>query len=155
MISLFKKKEVKELNAPIKGELISLDNVPDKVFSERMMGDGVAINPIDNTLYAPCDGTIVMVASTKHALGLKTANHIEILIHVGLETVNLNGKGLDVLCKVNQKVKQGTPLLKIDLDYMNSNNINLVTPIIITSKNNFEVLNNTLVDNSTPIIEIL
>lgn len=155
MINIFKKKDVKELNAPIKGELVSLDNVPDKVFSDRLMGDGVAIKPLDNTIYAPCDGQIVMIANSKHALGLKTSNDIEILIHVGLETVNLNGKGLDVLCRLNQRVKQGTPLLKIDLDYMHSNNINLITPLIITSHNNIEVLNNTLVDNSTPIIEIV
>ncbi len=133
MLSLFKKKKFKELYAPVVGESLSLDCVPDQVFASRMMGEGIAFKFEGETICAPCDAEVVLVAKTKHAIGLE-ANGLEILIHVGLDTVNLNGQGFECCVKVGDKVKRGESLLKVDRNYMNSKNINLLTPMIITSK---------------------
>ncbi|SJZ49967.1 PTS sugar transporter subunit IIA [Anaerorhabdus furcosa] len=133
MFTIFGKKKIKELHAPVIGESVNLDNVPDQVFASRMMGEGMAFKFKGDTICSPCDAEVILIAKTKHAIGLN-ANGIEILIHVGLDTVNLNGQGFEVEVKVGDKVKQGDVLLKIDRSYMESQNMNLLTPMIITSK---------------------
>ncbi|MFE3894149.1 MULTISPECIES: PTS glucose transporter subunit IIA [unclassified Priestia] len=97
------------------------------------MGDGFAIEPTNNILVSPINGEVVSIFPTKHAIGLKTDQDLELLIHVGLETVNLNGKEFTCLIKEGEKVTQGTPLLKIDLNYIKENAKLLVTPIIFTN----------------------
>lgn len=133
MFNIFRKKEVKELHAPVVGECLDLDSVPDQVFASGMMGEGMAFKFEGDTISCPCDAEVILIAKTKHAIGLN-ASGIEILIHVGLDTVNLNGQGFDVFVKVGDKVRQGDTLLKIDRSYMESKNIDLITPMIITSK---------------------
>ncbi|AEN88375.1 Phosphoenolpyruvate-dependent sugar phosphotransferase system EIIABC [Priestia megaterium WSH-002] len=118
---------------PFDGYIVPLEGVPDAVFSSKMMGDGFAIEPTNNTLVSPINGEVVSIFPTKHAIGLKTDHDLELLIHVGLETVNLNGKGFTCLIKEGEKVTQGTPLLKIDLNYIKENAKSLVTPIIFTN----------------------
>ncbi|MEW4277897.1 PTS glucose transporter subunit IIA [Priestia megaterium] len=118
---------------PFDGYIVPLEEVPDAVFSSKMMGDGFAIEPTNNTLVSPINGEVVSIFPTKHAIGLKTDQGLELLIHVGLETVNLNGKGFTCLIKEGEKVTQGTPLLKIDLNYIKENAKSLVTPIIFTN----------------------
>ncbi|MFV0479037.1 MAG: PTS glucose transporter subunit IIA [Anaerorhabdus sp.] len=136
----FRKKKVLECNilAPVDGNCISIESVPDKVFASKMLGDGVAFDFTGDTIYAPCDGVIIMVAVTKHAVGLVAENGVEILIHIGLDTVTLAGDGFDVLVKVNERVKVGDPLVKIDRDLMDEKKINLITPLIITNGNEVE-----------------
>lgn len=143
MFKLFGKKETKQIDemiyAPVDGTCISLDDVSDKVFSSRMMGDGVAFQFDGSTLYAPMDGEIMMIAPTKHAIGMMGDNGVEILIHIGLDTVNLNGQGFDVLVKVHDKVTKGTPMVTIDHSFMKEQGMDLTTPMIITNGNNFSL----------------
>jgi len=128
------KREIdKNIYAPVVGESIPLTEVPDKVFSTKMLGDGLAFAFEGDTVYSPCDGEIIFIAKTKHAIGIKANNGLELLIHVGLDTVSLNGKGIDVLIKENAKIRAGMPLIKLDREFMKENSINLIMPLIITS----------------------
>ncbi|HEY8365024.1 MAG TPA: PTS glucose transporter subunit IIA [Haloplasmataceae bacterium] len=121
------------LLAPISGRVVSLEEVPDPVFSQKMMGDGLAIEPESNILLAPCDGEIMHVFPTKHALGILTNDGLEILIHIGLDTVNLNGKGFKSFVEENQKIIIGQKLIELDIKYLKKNAKSLITPIIITN----------------------
>ncbi|MEA4875856.1 MAG: PTS glucose transporter subunit IIA [Anaerorhabdus sp.] len=155
MLSIFKKKKSKELYAPVVGEAVSLDCVPDQVFASRMMGEGVAFKFEGETICSPCDAEVVLVAKTKHAIGLES-NGLEILIHVGLDTVNLNGQGFKLCVKVGDKVKRGESLLKIDRNYMESKNIDLLTPMVITSKDiKLNICEPTKVDLNSIVISLV
>lgn len=119
--------------SPIKGEIKPITEVPDPVFAEKMMGDGFAILPEDGLIVSPVDGTIVNLFPTKHALGIVSDGGREILIHVGIDTVKLEGKGFEALVSQDDKVKKGQPLLKVDLDYVKDNAPSIITPIIFTN----------------------
>lgn len=124
---------IEEFYSPMNGDLLPLENVPDPVFSEKMMGDGVAIIPRDGLIVSPVNGKVEHVFPTKHAIGIKSVNGLEILIHVGLETVNLQGEGFEVLVDVNQQVQQGDPLLKVDINLLEERHKEIITPMIITN----------------------
>ncbi len=117
----------------MKGELTPLSEVPDAVFSEKMMGDGFAIIPSDGTIVSPVDGTIINIFPTKHAFGILSDSGREILIHVGIDTVKLEGKGFEALVTENDRVEKGQPLLKVDLDYIEKNATAIITPVIFTN----------------------
>lgn len=138
MFNLFKKKNV-TLHALAKGQCMPIEQVPDEVFSTKMMGDGVAFRYDGDTVYSPCDGKIIMVAQTNHAVGIQASNQVEILIHAGLNSVELNGEGLTVLKKVNDKVRQGEPLIKMDRDIMKEKGIDMTTPMIITDAKGYKI----------------
>lgn len=121
--------------APITGELVDITEVPDKVFSEKMMGDGIAIKPDNGDVYAPFDGTVKMVFPTKHAIGIESEDGLELLIHFGLETVKLEGQGFDILVKENENFVLGQPLMKVDLDYIKEHAESTITPIVVTNLN--------------------
>ncbi len=127
--------EVKEalVYAPCKGDVVPLSEVKDEVFSSGAMGKGVAIKPSEGKVYAPCDATISVFFPTGHAIGLQADNGVEILIHVGMDTVNLNGKGFTPKAKVGDKVKKGDLLLEVDLKEIEKANLSTITPIIITN----------------------
>lgn len=114
------------------GKAISLSEVPDNMFSKRIIGNGIAIVPVDNIVVAPVEGEVVVVSDTKHAYAIKTDDGLEILIHIGLETVNLKGKGFTSMVSVGERVKIGTPLCKVD-DELIKADTPLYTPIIITN----------------------
>ena len=140
MFKLFKKTDdICKLLAPVNGKTIALENVPDKVFASKMMGDGMGFEYEGNTIYAPCDGKITLVANTLHAVGITSENGAEILIHIGLDTVSLNGKGFKKLINQGDKVKKGTPLIEIDRQYMKEQDINLITPMVVTNAANYEI----------------
>ncbi|WP_413376333.1 glucose-specific PTS transporter subunit IIBC [Alkalihalobacillus sp. 1P02AB] len=126
-----------EVAVPMTGEIKSITEVPDKMFAEKMMGDGFAIDPsVENgimTVTAPAAGKIVNLFPTKHAIGLETDSGKEILIHVGIDTVNLKGKGFEALIEQGQTVDQGQPLLKVDLDIVKKEATSAVTPIVFTN----------------------
>lgn len=132
MINFFKKKDEKVV-APVSGKCISIDQVNDEVFSSKAMGDGFAIIPNDHVIVSPVDGEIVLIANTKHAFGLKTKAGIEILVHIGLDTVALEGKGFTVHAKQGMKVKAGEPIIEFDQSYMKEQSIDMTTMIIFTS----------------------
>lgn len=131
-----KKAAIEEvLVAPVSGEVKMLSDVPDPVFAEKMMGDGFAIVPTEGVVVSPVKGTIVQVFHTKHAIGIRSENGLEILIHVGLETVNLNGEGFNVHVTEGQKVKPNDTLLTFDLEYISKNAKSTITPVVITNSN--------------------
>ncbi|MCK1994983.1 PTS transporter subunit EIIC [Peribacillus muralis] len=119
--------------SPIKGELKSITEVPDAVFAEKMMGDGFAILPLEGLVVSPVDGTIVNLFPTKHAIGIVSEAGREILIHVGIDTVKLEGKGFEALVAQGDKVTSGQPLLKVDLEYVKNNAASIITPIVFTN----------------------
>ena len=128
--------EVKETDiyAPGTGHIIPLSEVPDKVFSEKMMGDGIGFVPEKGEIVAPFDGTVKTIFPTKHAIGLESDTGIEVLIHIGIDTVKLNGEGFESLVDVNEPVTQGQPLMKINLAYLKEHAPSVVTPVIITNQ---------------------
>lgn len=119
--------------APITGEIKDITEVPDQVFSGKMMGDGFAIVPTEGTIVSPITGKVVNVFPTKHAIGLESKAGREVLIHVGIDTVKLEGKGFEALVKEGDQVEAGQPLLEVDLDYIKANAPSIMTPIVFTN----------------------
>lgn len=119
--------------SPIKGEIKPLSEVPDAVFSQKMMGDGFAIIPSEGTIVSPVSGTIVTFFPTKHAIGIQADSGREILIHVGIDTVKLDGEGFEALVEQGDRVEEGQPLLKVDLGYVAEHAPSIITPIIFTN----------------------
>ncbi|PLS16248.1 PTS glucose transporter subunit IIA [Bacillus sp. M6-12] len=144
---LFGKKESEpfagELAAPLTGKAVQLEDVPDPVFSQKMMGDGIAIDPAEGVVVAPVTGEIVQIFPTKHAVGIKSKDGIEILIHIGLETVAMNGEGFEAHVSQGDTVKKGDKLISFDLDLIREKAKSTVTPIIITNGDDFGGLQKT------------
>lgn len=135
MFALFKRGEIKEviLVAPFSGEVVELKNVPDHAFAQGMVGDGVALKPKSEYLLAPVAGEIVQIFPTNHTLGIKTAEGLEILIHIGIDTVKLKGCGFFPLVRVKQKVMPVDRLIKVDWSFVNGRVPSIITPMIVTS----------------------
>lgn len=127
------------LSAPLSGPVLTLAKVPDAVFASGAMGDGIAIDPINDTLYSPCAGVIIHVARTAHALTVRADNGAEILLHLGLDTVELNGEGFSMLVKEGGRVTKGQPLLRYDLDKVGQQCKSLVSLLILTNSQDFQV----------------
>ena len=123
----------KTVLTPIRGKVLAQADIPDETFAQGILGPGCGIEPTGKTVYAPFDGTVEQVASTLHAVGLTSEDGIEILIHVGMDTVEMQGKGFKALVKVGDKVKAGTPLLKVDLDAIRAAGHPTATAIIVTN----------------------
>jgi len=132
MFNIFKRKE-EYLSTPGSGEIISLKEVPDKAFSKKMLGDGFAVDINDKIIKSPCNGEVVQVFNTGHAVGIETESGLEVLVHIGIDTVKLDGEGFKKLVKNGDLVKKGTPLVEIDLDYIRENAPSLITPVVITN----------------------
>lgn len=126
-----------DIHSPIKGVFEKLSNVPDKVFSEKIMGDGIAIIPQDGKVYAPADGTVVCIVESKHGIVFKTDTGVEMLIHIGLDTVKLNGKHFKSHIQNETKVKLGDLLLEFDIEALKEEGYNLVTPVVVTNSNDY------------------
>jgi glucose-specific phosphotransferase system IIA component len=153
MFQLFKKKD-SNIYSPVNGKMVPLSDVPDKMFAEKILGDGAAFYSDEDIIYSPCAGKVSMIANTGHAVGINADNGAEILIHIGLETVNLNGEGFEVLTSKNAKIKEGTPLIKVDRKFMAENNINLIIPMIITNEVPFELKMSDRVESSAIVMTI-
>lgn len=125
------------LVSPLNGELIPLSEVKDEVFSTKAMGDGAAIRPSEGVLRAPANGHVVLVFPTGHAIGMHTDDGAEVLMHIGMDTVNLNGKGFETLVKKDQVVKAGDPLVKFDIEAIKKAGYDVTTPIVITNTKNY------------------
>ncbi len=118
------------ISSPITGEAAELSETPDEVFSNKMLGDGAAVTPIDNIVRAPEDGEVAFVFDTKHAIGFMTESGISLLIHVGIDTVKLAGQGFEVFVENGQKVKKGEPMMKLDLDFLRTHAPSIMSPVI-------------------------
>ncbi|MCA0971146.1 PTS glucose transporter subunit IIA [Halobacillus litoralis] len=131
---LFGKKSVEEtLVAPVNGKVVSLDEVDDPVFSQRMMGDGVAIEPADGKVVSPVSGEVVQLFPTNHAVGIKTKSGVEVLVHIGLETVSMEGEGFEGHIKQGDKVNAGDHLITFDPELVKEKAKSTITPVIITN----------------------
>ena len=142
MFGLFKKKNSKfQLLAPVTGKSIPLSEVTDEVFAQKLAGDGIAIEPTGDTIVAPADGELTLVFKTLHAFALTLDNGAELLVHIGLETVSLNGEGFEQLAEQGTRVKAGTPIIKINRELIKSKGLPLTTPVLITNPDITETLN--------------
>lgn len=137
MFRWFRKRE-EVIVSPLTGNVRSLENVPDPVFAQKMMGDGFAIEPTDGVVVSPIHGEVVQVFPTKHAVGLRSDQGLEILIHVGIDTVHMQGEGFEAYVKVGDRVKAGDLLLSFDLTLVQQKAKSSLTPVVIT---NGEVVN--------------
>lgn len=122
-----------EILAPVNGKIIPIIEVPDPVFSEKMMGEGIAFIPVDGKFCSPVNGKVIHVFPTKHAIGIVADDGTEILIHIGLETVALKGEGFTTEVEVGEKVVVGQVLVDVDLDYIRNHASSIVTPMVITN----------------------
>lgn len=127
-----------ELVSPLAGELLPLSEVKDEVFSSGAMGEGVAVEPSEGVLHAPADGKVVMIFPTGHAIGMKTSDGAEILMHIGMDTVNLQGHGFETLVAKGDEVKAGDELVKFDIDAIHAKGYVVTTPIVVTNSKDYE-----------------
>ena len=128
----------RKILAPVKGKVIPLEQVPDEVFAQKVLGDGVGIIPEEGKIYSPVDGKITTITDTLHAYGFETEDGIQMIVHFGLETVSLKGKGFTSKVKVGQKVKAGDLIAEVDLEYLKKQNVETITPVIVCSGINTE-----------------
>lgn len=138
MFNFFKKKDDSiKLGAPAKGKAINLKDVSDPTFSEGMLGLGVAVIPEEGKIYAPADGTIDMIFDTLHAVSMTSDDGVEILVHVGLDTVTMKGEGFKGNVTNGQKVKKGDLLLTVDLDKVKAAGFDIVTPMLVCNTDEY------------------
>ncbi|MFV3333728.1 phosphoenolpyruvate--protein phosphotransferase [Pseudomonas sp. NY15437] len=144
------------LKAFLSGPVMPLSRVPDPVFSSGAMGDGIAIDPLNDCLYAPCAGVVMHVARTRHAVTLKADNGAELLLHLGLDTVELQGEGFDALVQEGTRITEGQPLLRFDLDKVARGSKSLITVLILTNGEGFQLrpLTTTCVDVGAPLLQL-
>ena len=128
------------LLAPFTGPVVPLADVPDPVFAEGMFGDGIGIDPLDNVLVSPCDGTITHLARTHHAVTLRTKEGAEILVHIGIDTVELSGKGFTPKVGQGATVRAGDPLIEFDADFVAQHAPSLVSVIAVANGDAFDVI---------------
>ena len=139
-MGFFKKlfgKNTDDLYAPMAGKAVPIAEVPDPTFAEGMLGNGIAIEPVEGKVYAPCDATVDMMFTTGHAVSLVADNGAEILIHVGLETVSLEGKPFTVHAANGDKVKKGQLLIEVDLDAVKAAGLPTITPMVVCNTNEY------------------
>lgn len=134
---LFGEKERESIGAPVSGQVIPMSQVNDPTFSQEILGKGVAIVPEKGEVVAPVTGTVTMVFDTLHALSMQGDNGAELIIHVGLDTVELKGQHFTALVSAGEKVKRGTPLLKFDMEKIKAEGYDIVTPLIVCNTPNF------------------
>ena len=145
------------ISSPITGVAAELSTAPDEAFAQKMMGDGAVVTPEDPYVRAPEDGEVAFVFDTKHAIGFVTESGISLLIHVGIDTVKLNGEGFEALVESGQEVKKGDPMLKLDLDYLSKNAPSIVSPVLCTEledNQRIHLLNEGQVKAGEPLFEI-
>ena len=130
----------KVIKSPMNGTVIPLSEVPDAVFSSEMLGKGFGVEPSEGKAYAPVDGEVTTVFDTKHALGLMSKNGVELLIHIGMDTVKLNGRGFDVKVKAGDQVKAGDLLAEFDMDLIKSEGYPVTTAVVITNTDDCEAI---------------
>ncbi|HHX62959.1 MAG TPA: PTS glucose transporter subunit IIA [Epulopiscium sp.] len=137
------KPKVIEIISPMTGKAISITEVPDPVFAEKMIGDGVAIEPTDGLVVSPCKGKVVQIFPSNHAIGIEIKQGVDLLVHLGIDTVELNGQGFKRLVEQGQEVKVGTPLIKMDLGIIAGEGKSIISPIIITTMDKIRKMDTT------------
>ena len=136
LLDVFKKKEI-SVAAPMQGTCVSIQEVSDPTFGEEILGKGVAIRPVDGRVCAPADGVISTVFPTGHAVGITTKDNVELLIHVGLDTVKMDGRGFEIMCQDGQEVKKGDLLIRADLELIREEGYETITPVVVCNSDEF------------------
>ena len=134
----FLKRKTREVLSPVDGKVVEIESVDDDVFANKMVGDGVAVIPMSNTFCAPIDGTVSKIFSTNHAYSVKSSKDLEVMVHIGLETVALKGEGFERLVNEGDKVKAGEPIIRVDLPYITEHAKDIVTPVIISEESDVQ-----------------
>ncbi|MGP1947616.1 MAG: PTS glucose transporter subunit IIA [Arsenophonus sp. NC-PG7-MAG3] len=129
-----------DIVAPISGKIVNIEDVPDVVFSEKIVGDGIAIKPTGNKIVAPVDGIIGKIFETNHAFSIESDNGIELFVHFGIDTVELKGKGFTRLAEEGQKVKKGDLVLELDLPLLEEKSKSTLTPVVISNMDEIKEL---------------
>ncbi|HBS7398606.1 PTS N-acetyl glucosamine transporter subunit IIABC [Klebsiella pneumoniae] len=151
-------KTVESLVSPITGDVVALEQVPDEAFASKAVGDGIAVKPTSNIVVAPAAGTVVTIFNTNHAFCLETNNGAEIVVHMGIDTVALEGKGFKRLVEEGTDVKAGEPILEMDLDFLNANARSMISPVVCSNSDDYSALvilaSGKVVAGQTPLYEI-
>lgn len=150
--------ETVDVTAPIKGEIVALSAVEDGMFSEEILGKGFAVKPVEGKVYAPVAGTVTAVFDSKHAIGLTSDSGVELLIHVGIDTVQLNGEGYEYLVEKGQKVQVGDQLIQFDLEKIAEKGYNTITPVVVTNSADFGdiiTLTKTLAEPGEQVMKVI
>ncbi|EPF3300887.1 TPA: PTS N-acetyl glucosamine transporter subunit IIABC [Klebsiella pneumoniae subsp. pneumoniae] len=151
-------KTVESLVSPITGDVVALEQVPDEAFASKAVGDGIAVKPTSNIVVAPAAGTVVKIFNTNHAFCLETNNGAEIVVHMGIDTVALEGKGFKRLVEEGTDVKAGEPILEMDLDFLNANARSMISPVVCSNSDEYSALvilaSGKVVAGQTPLYEI-
>ena len=130
----FLKRKTREIKSPVDGQIVALELVEDDVFSQKMVGDGVAVIPMSNRFTAPIDGVVSKIFSTNHAYSIKSTKDLEVMVHIGLDTVALEGKGFTRVANEGDEVKAGDVIIEVDLAYITKHAKDIVTPVIISDE---------------------
>ena len=139
MFGLFKAKKQMVLS-PVDGDVVKLEEVPDEVFSAKLAGDGIAIMPRSNTFVAPVSGVVTKIFSTNNAFSIRTSSGLEVLVHIGLDTVELNGEGFKRLVEEGAKVSKGKPIISADLAYIEEQGKPIITPIVVNHEKELTII---------------
>ncbi|QJC33056.1 PTS glucose transporter subunit IIA [Enterobacteriaceae endosymbiont of Donacia semicuprea] len=155
----YKKVNITKIFAPITGNIINIEKVPDIVFSDKIVGDGIAIDPTENFIVSPVDGIIGKIFDTNHAFSIKTKNNIELFVHFGIDTINLKGKGFKrkFNFEKNNRVKKGEIIIELDLDFLKKMAKSILTPVVISNIEEitkFKKYSGTVIAGIDPILKI-
>jgi PTS system glucose-specific IIA component len=152
----FRKRKIRDVFSPVDGQIVALESVNDEVFSQKMVGDGVAVMPISNQFKAPIDGVVSKIFSTNHAFSIKSDKDLEVMVHIGLETVGLNGEGFTRIANEGDEVKAGDVIIEVDLDYIKTHAKDIITPILVTDESDYKEINknHTIVIAGDKIMEV-
>ena len=143
-----------EVASPFTGALVSLEDVDDEVFSERVMGDGVAVLPSEGRVVAPVTGTIAKLFEGGHGFAIETPEGLQVLVHIGLDTVHLKGDGFTVQASEGQEINAGDGIVAVDLERMNELNIDIVSPVVVISGEAVTVTASENVEAGAPLLEV-
>ena len=152
----FLKRKVREVTSPVDGQVVALESVDDEVFSQKLVGDGVAIMPMSNMFKAPIDGVVSKIFSTNHAYSIKSPKDLEVMVHIGLETVALEGKGFTRIANEGDEVKAGDVIIEVDLAYIREHAKDIITPVIIMEESDVKEIDKklTIVKAGDMIMEV-
>ena len=146
-----------EIIAPLSGEIVNIEDVPDVVFAEKIVGDGIAIKPTGNKMVAPVDGTIGKIFETNHAFSVKYDSGVELVVHFGLATVELKGEGFKRIAEEGQRVKVGDTVIEFDLPLLEEKAKSTLTPVVISNMDEIKELiklSGSVTVGETPVIRI-
>ena len=152
----FLKRKVREVKSPADGQIVALESVDDEVFSQKLVGDGVAVIPMSNMFKAPIDGVVNKIFSTNHAYSIKSPKDLEVMVHIGLETVALDGKGFTRIANEGDEVKAGDVIIEADLAYISEHAKDIITPVIIMEESDVKEIDKklTIVKAGDMIMEV-